>query len=60
MNVENFAKKLGEKKTYIVRIDAEDSAKDANDLLRLGLHGEKKIRNYIMAAKSLPSRDIVS
>lgn len=60
MNVENFAKKLGEKRTYIIRLDAEETAKDANDLLRQGQGGVKKIRSYLMAAKSLPSKDIVS
>ena len=60
INVENFAKKLGEQRTYIVRLDPEEEAKDANDLLREGEVGVKRIRDYIMGAKSLPSKDIVS
>ena len=58
MNVENFCKKLGVHRTYVVKVGEEfaDEVKDANDALR---KDPEIIRKALMEARTLPSKNIV-
>ena len=57
MNIETFANKLGVNRTYIVRLDPDLGAKDANDCLR---KDPELIKKAIVAAKPIPSKNIVN